>query len=183
MRESLITFHSYQWVTLKCNKDILCGTQYYYYIVASYKQLNNTLKTLLCFLFAIMVKQIRHRVALYFSLMLCSFVSPATQRHPSLVAQLCFCTIRVHTHQQSRVESNPVQTQKDEAVTLWLTYNGSRSNTYTPAEPSQSRVTRVLPIQESWCCMLHFRQSDSSDRGWRLQSWGRNGCGKAYSFS
>jgi len=39
-----------------------------------------------------------------------------------------------------RVESSPIQssqTQKDAAVTLWLSYNGSRNSVYTPAESSR----------------------------------------------
>ena len=56
------------------------------------------------------------------------------------------------------------QTHKDAAVTLWLTYNGCRVHSYTPAE--SSRVPRILPSQKSWCCMLHLRQSDSSDCAW-----------------
>jgi len=53
--------------------------------------------------------------------------------------------LRVHTHQQSPVQSS--QTRKDAAVTLWLAYNGNRGSAYTPAE--SSRVTRVLPSHES----------------------------------
>jgi len=46
-----------------------------------------------------------------------------------------------------------------------------------------SRVTRVLPSQESWCRMFYFRQSNSSDWAWRLLTWGINGCLTAYSFT
>jgi len=43
----------------------------------------------------------------------------------------------VHTN---RFESSPIQsgqTHKDAAVTLWLTYNGSRGSAYTPTESSR----------------------------------------------
>jgi len=79
----------------------------------------------------------------------------------------------VHTNRVELSLIQSVQTLKGVAVTLWRTYNGSRGSAYTPAE--SSRVTRVLPGQESWCRMFHFRQSDSSDRSWR-----RIGCRKAY---
>jgi len=65
--------------------------------------------------------------------------------------------------ESSRVQSSPVRLTK-------------MRQAYTPAE--SSRVTRVLPSQESWCCMFYFRQSDSSNRAWRLLSWGINGCRK-----
>jgi hypothetical protein len=83
-------------------------------------------------------------------------------------------TVRVCTHQQSRVQSS--QTHKGTAVTLWLTYGGHHGSAYTPAE--SSRVPQVLPSQESCCRLFHFRQSDSGDRAWWLLSWGINGCGK-----
>ena len=92
--------------------------------------------------------------------------------------------IRVRTHQQSRVESNPVQSDSPR--------RGSDSMPYFQWPPRQcvhtsrvesSRVTRVLPSQESWCRMFYFRQSDPSDRAWLPLSWGRNGRGKAYSPS
>jgi hypothetical protein len=87
-------------------------------------------------------------------------------------------------NQQSRVESNPVQPDSQS--------RGSDSVAYSqwPPRPcvhnsrvESSSVPRVLPSQESWCRVLYFRQSDSSDRAWRLLPWGINGCGKAYSFS
>jgi len=43
----------------------------------------------------------------------------------------------VRTHQKSPVESNPVHTHKDAAVTLWLTYNSSRGSAYTPIGSSR----------------------------------------------
>ena len=49
------------------------------------------------------------------------------------------------------VESSPIQssqTHKDAAVTLWLTYNGSRSSAYTPpAESSRVESSRVESSQ------------------------------------
>jgi len=80
----------------------------------------------------------------------------------------------IHTN---RVQSSPVRLTK----TLWLTYNVRSCSAYRPAE--SSLVTQVLLSQQSWCRMFHFCQSDSSDRGWWLPYWGRNGCEKAYSFS
>ena len=74
------------------------------------------------------------------------------------------------------VESSPIQssqTHKDAAVTLWLTYNGSRSSAYTPpAESSRvessrvesSRVPRAWPSQSLAVSCLHLRQSCSSER-------------------
>jgi hypothetical protein len=92
--------------------------------------------------------------------------------------------LRVRTHQQSRVESKPVQSDSQRrgsdsvACLQWQT----RQCVHTSRVES-SRVTWALPSQESWYRMFHFRQSDSSDRAWRLLSWGRNGCGKVHSFS
>jgi len=112
--------------------------------------------------------------------------APGT-RHEHTVAQEMMRTRGwggVHTHQQSRVESNPVHSYSQR--------RGSDPVAYLQWQPRQcvhtsgvesSRVTRVLPSQESWCRMSHFRQSDSSVRARWLLSWGRNGCGKAYSFS
>ena len=42
-----------------------------------------------------------------------------------------------------------------------------------------SPITRVLPRQESWSLMFHFRQSDSIVRAWVQVSWGINGCGNS----
>ena len=52
----------------------------------------------------------------------------------------------VHTN---RVESSPIQssqTNKDAAVTLWLTFNGRRGSAYTPAESS--------PVQSHESCRV-----------------------------
>ena len=83
----------------------------------------------------------------------------------------------IHTNRVSQVQSSPVRLTK----TLWLTYTIRRYSAYRPAE--SSLVTQVLLSQQSWCRMFHFCQSDSTDRGWWLPYWGRNGCKKAYSFS
>jgi len=48
--------------------------------------------------------------------------------------------------------------------------------THQQSRVESSPLTRVLPSQESWCRMFHFRQSDSSDWTWRLLYWRRNGC-------
>ena len=84
----------------------------------------------------------------------------------------------VHTN---RVELTPIQssqTHKDAAVTLWLTYIGCCGSAYTPAELSH------MSDAESRVLMPHVPfSSDFSDRAWWLLSWGRNGCGKAYSLS
>ena len=94
--------------------------------------------------------------------------------HPSYLVS----HVRVRTHQRSRVESNPVQSDSQR--------RGSDSLAYFQWPPRQcvhtnrvesSPVTRVLPSQESWCRMFYFRQSDSSDRAWRPLYWRRNGCG------
>jgi len=50
--------------------------------------------------------------------------------------------------ESSRVESSPVhssQTHKNAALTLWITYNGSRGSVYTPGE--QSRVESNEPCR------------------------------------
>lgn len=65
------------------------------------------------------------------------------------------------SHQQSTVESNPVQSQTRQ----WLAYNGRSGRANIPAE--SIRVDRVLPSHRSWCRMHYFRQSHSSDRAWR----------------
>jgi hypothetical protein len=72
-------------------------------------------------------------------------------------------SLRVRTHQLSRVESNPVQSDSQK--------RGNDSVAYLQWPPrlcvhtsrvESSRVTQDLPSQESWCRMFHFRQSDSS---------------------
>jgi len=61
---------------------------------------------------------------------------------------------------------------------------------YAPTEsiPVQFSPVRLTKTRQWFrgsprCHMFHFRQSDTSERGWWLLYWGTNGCGKAYSFS
>jgi len=84
----------------------------------------------------------------------------------------------VRTHQQSRVESNPVQSDSQRRSSDSLAYfQWSPRQCVHTSRVEPSPVTRVLPSQESWCCMFYFRLSDSSDRTWRLLYWRRNGRG------
>jgi len=85
-----------------------------------------------------------------------------------MIAQYIRYTIYFHSSKgaytptdSSRVQSSPVRLTKTRQSTLWLTYNGRRGSAYAPAESSR------VESNESWCCMHHFRQSDSSDRAWR----------------
>ena len=92
-------------------------------------------------------------------------------------------SLRLRTHQQSRVESNPVQSDSQgcgRSSVAYLQWQPLRCVHTSRVESSQ--VTRVLPSQESWCRMFYFHESDSSDRARRLLSWGINGCRKAYSL-
>jgi len=77
----------------------------------------------------------------------------------------------VRTHQQSRVQSSPVRLTKTRQWLCDLQWQPQQCLHNSGVE--SSRVTRVC------CRTFHFRQSDSSDRTWRLLSWGSNGCGKA----
>ena len=97
--------------------------------------------------------------------------------------------LTVRTHLQSRVHFSPVSLTKTRqwlcgllsmAAAAVRTHQESRVES---CRVVSSRVTRVLPSQDSWWRMFNFRLSDSSYRAWRLLSWGRNGWGKAYSPS
>jgi len=79
---------------------------------------------------------------------------------------LCFRRpLRVRTHQQSRVESSPVQssqTHKDAAVSLWLTYNGSSGSAYTPTESSrvESHESCRVKSLDAACSIFVSQTSD-----------------------
>ena len=83
-----------------------------------------------------------------------------------------------------RVQSSRVRlTKTRQAHYALLTMAAAAVRTHRKSWVESSPVTRVLLSQESWCRMFYFRESDSSDRAWRLLSWGINGCRKAYSFT
>jgi hypothetical protein len=63
---------------------------------------------------------------------------------------------RVHT---SRVESNPVQSDSQRRGSDWLTMADAAVGTHQQSRVESSPVTRALPSHESWCRMLHFRQT------------------------
>jgi hypothetical protein len=62
----------------------------------------------------------------------------------------------------SRVESSPVRLTKTLQTLFGICIVAAHGNAYTLAELSQ--VPRILPSQESRCCMSHFCQLDSSDQ-------------------
>jgi hypothetical protein len=86
----------------------------------------------------------------------------------------CVRTLRVRTHQQSRVESNPVQSDSQRHGSGLLTMDTAAVHTH-----QQSRVTRILlsHMSRDAACFIFISQTPVIRRD------GRNGCREAYSSS
>jgi hypothetical protein len=67
------------------------------------------------------------------------YLKQGSNMRNSNAIQKFLCTAYLGCEHTSRVESSPIQSSqnhKDQAVTLWLTYNGRCGSAYTPAESS-----------------------------------------------
>jgi len=60
------------------------------------------------------------------------------------------------------------QHHRDAAEAVWLTYNGHTRECAHTSTVESCRGPRVLPSQQYWCRMFHFRQSSFSGQAWRL---------------
>jgi hypothetical protein len=120
----------------------------------------------------IFLVRLQRMTILWTAFRLLSTPAHTDQRGKRAVTRAVTHAVTTIYEQQSRVESNPVQSDSQR--------RGSDSVPYLKWPPRQCvhtsrvessrvescRVTGVLSSQESWCRMLHFRQSDSSDRSW-----------------